>query len=205
MAKKNVSEQYQIFCDLDGVLVDLYKGIENAINGEAPEDASEKHLEAQRLAKESLGGEVLEESHLNKRDENFRLPVRNFMFRVMRSDRRFWMNLPWLEDGKKLWEFIKDYEPIILSKPMDLQSVIGKKVWTKRNLGLNKSRVQIRHDKTKYATYNGKTGLLIDDYAKNITAFSENGGQTIHFKNLDEALEQLKEYGFGNTTRARNI
>ena len=107
MAKKNVSEQYQIFCDLDGVLVDLYKGIENAINGEAPKDASEKYLEEQRLAKEALGGEVLGEPHLNKRDENFRLPVRKFMFRIMRSDRQFWMNLPWLEDGKKLWEFIK--------------------------------------------------------------------------------------------------
>jgi len=198
MSEKRNINKYQIFCDLDGVLVDLYKGIENAIKRKAPKEASVDYLENQKLARKSLGGESLQGQHLNKNDPNFKKPAREFMSMLMREDRYFWMDLPWLEDGKKLWHFIKDYDPIILSKPTDLQSVIGKKVWVKRNLGLSKERVQIRHDKTKYVNHNGKTGLLIDDYAKNIAAFGESGGETIHFTNTEEALLELREYGFTN-------
>ena len=197
--------KYQIFCDLDGVLVDFYKGIENAINDKAPQGVSERYLASQERAKEALGEATLAECHLNKEDKDFKKPVRDFMQRVMSENRYFWMNLPWMKDGKKLWDFIKGYDPIILSRPVDLQSVIGKKVWVKRNLDLPKERVQIRYDKSKYAKYNGKTGLLIDDYDKNIVAYNKSGGRTIHFKNVDEALAELKEYGFGITARTDHL
>ena len=55
-------------------------------------------------------------------------------------------------------------------------------------------------NKAPYAQFKGKTGLLIDDYHKNITAFSENGGETIHYKNVDDAIGKLKEYGFTGKT-----
>lgn len=194
------NNKYQIFCDLDGVLVDFYQGVSNAILNEAPEGASGRYLKAQAKAKEALGGVSLKEGHLQKDDECFKKPVRDFMFKAMYADRHFWMNLPWMSDGKKLWDFIKECDPIILSKPTDLQSVIGKKAWVKQNLGLNKGRVQIRRNKAPYAQFNGKTGLLIDDYHKNIVAFGENGGQTIHYKDVDEAIAQLKEYGFTRDT-----
>ena len=199
--EKLCNNEYQIFCDLDGVLVDLYQGVNNAILNEAPSGVSDRYLKSQAKAKEALGGVSLKECHLRKDDKHFKKPVRDFMLRAMNADRHFWMNLPWMNDGKKLWDFIKDYDPIILSKPTDLQSVIGKKAWVKRNLGLSKERVQIRRHKAPYAQFNGKTGLLIDDYHKNITAFGENGGETIHYKDAQEAIAKLKEYGFtGKTT-----
>jgi hypothetical protein len=202
--KMNTNElcnnKYQIFCDLDGVLVDLIQGVENAILCDASEGVSERYLKKQRLAKEALGGATLKECYLKKDDIAFKKPVRDFMYKAMNADRHFWMNLPWKEDGKKLWDFIKSHEPIILSKPTDLQSVIGKKAWVKQNLGLNKENVQIRMNKAPYAQFKGKTGLLIDDYHKNITAFSENGGETIHYKNVDDAIGKLKEYGFTGKT-----
>ena len=198
--KKNLDNNYQIFCDLDGVLVDLTQGVQIAIRAQTPDGVSERYKKAHEAAKKSLGKEILKESHLKKSDENFKKPVREFMFRLMSHDRRFWMNLPWMKDGKKFWDFIESHNPIILSKPTDLQSVIGKKVWVKRNLGLNKERVQIRYDKTPYAQHNGKTGLLIDDYKKNILAFNENGGETIHYTNIDDAINKLKEYGFTGST-----
>jgi hypothetical protein len=125
--------------------------------------------------------------------------VRDFMMRVMTTDRHFWMNLNWTEDGKELWEYIKDYNPIVLSIPTDLQSVIGKKKWVKDNLGLSGERVQIRYQKAPFAQYEDKTGLLIDDFVKNIKLFDEAGGKTIHFTSAPQAIEALKEYGFGRT------
>ena len=109
------NNKYQIFCDLDGVLVDLIQGVEKAIRSEAPTDASERYVKKQQLAKEALGQEILSECHLNKDDPVFKKPVRDFMFNAMNSDRHFWMNLPWMKDGKKLWDFIKAHDPIILS------------------------------------------------------------------------------------------
>ena len=195
---KKEHSKYQIFCDLDGVLVDFYKGIENAIKGKAPQKASERYLASQEKARESLGGATLKECHLDKKSDDFKKPVRDFMQRAMSSNRHFWMNLPWTKEGKRLWNFIEKYDPIILSRPVDLESVIGKKVWVKRNLDLVKDRVQIRYDKSKYTDYDGKTGLLIDDYIKNITSYGEKGGETIHFKDVDTAIEKLKNYGFGD-------
>lgn len=198
--KQNIKEDYQIFCDLDGVLVDLMSGVNAAIYDEPPEDCSQRYIKAQQDAREALDGKHLTEEDTNKWSLEYKRPVRDFMNRVMSENRDFWMNLPWIKDGDKLWSFIKDHNPIILSKPVDLQSVIGKKVWVKRNLGLNKERVQIRYDKTKYAAFNGKTGLLIDDYKKNILAFNENGGETIHYTSIDDAINKLKEYGFTGST-----
>ena len=201
MNEETLVNKYQIFCDLDGVLVDLIAGVGKAIHADPPEGVSVRWIKAQRLAREDLGEAILNESQLNKFHKNFSKPIRNFMLRIMSDNRRFWMNLGWTEDGRELWEFIKDHDPIILSKPTDLQSVIGKKAWVKRNLGLNKERVQIRYDKSRYAQHNGKTGLLIDDFGTNIKAFAEADGKTIHFKNTKQAIEELKTYGFaGNTT-----
>ena len=36
-----VKEKYQIFCDMDGVLVDLVGGVNEALYSEPPKDASE--------------------------------------------------------------------------------------------------------------------------------------------------------------------
>jgi len=196
----DTKNKYQIFCDLDGVLVDLIQGINNAIHSEAPSGVSDRYLKCHAKAQESLGSEILKEHHLVRNSDTFKKPVKEFMFRVMSSDKYFWINLPWMKDGKKLWEFIEHYDPIILSKPTDLESVIGKKAWIKRNLGLNKERVQIRHNKVPYAQFNGKTGLLIDDYKKNIVAFNEGGGETIHYNDVNDAITKLKEYGFTGST-----
>ena len=161
-----------IIFDLDGVLVDLIAGVGEAIKADPPQGVSVRWIKAQKLAREDLGEAILNESQLNKYHKNFSKPIRNFMLRIMSDNRKFWMNLGWTEDGRELWEFIKEHDPIILSKPTDLQSVIGKKAWVKRNLGLNKEHVQIRYDKSRYAQHNGKTGLLIDDFATNIIAYN---------------------------------
>tara|TARA_Y100000310_G_scaffold318118_1_gene371796 strand:+ start:2951 stop:3535 length:585 start_codon:yes stop_codon:yes gene_type:complete len=189
-------EKYQIFCDMDGVLVDLLGGINEAIYAKAPKDASERYIKAQQEARQSLGGEKLKEEDADKYSEHFKKSVRNFMYRVMGDDRHFWMNLKWQPGGEELWKYIRRYNPIILSRPTDLQSVIGKKKWVKDHLGLSGSQVQIRYNKTPYAQYKGKVGILIDDFESNTTKFEEAGGITILYQNVNDAIEELQKLGF---------
>jgi hypothetical protein len=189
-------EKYQIFCDMDGVLVDLVRGVGDAIYSEPPENSSENYKKAQQKAREALDGKPLRGGNLDKNSSIYKKETKNFLMRVMNNDRRFWINLKWMPGGKKLWDYIKKYDPVILSRPTDLQAVIGKKKWVKDNLGLTKERVQIRYDKSPYANHQGKIGILIDDFEKNTNKFDKAGGQTILYKNPDQAIDELKSLGF---------
>lgn len=189
-------EKYQIFCDMDGVLVDLIGGINDAIYEEAPDNVSTRYKKFQAEARASLGGLKLKEEDANKHSEHFKKPVRNFMYRVMSDNRHFWMNLKWQPGGHELWNYIKEYDPIILSRPVDLQSVIGKKKWVKDHLGLTGKKVQIKYDKNPYAHYEGKIGILIDDFLSNTSKFEEAGGRTILYQNSTQAIKELKNFGF---------
>ena len=191
-----ITNKYQIFCDMDGVLVDLVGGVGKALYEDAPTDASDNYVKIQQKAREVLDGQPLLSEHLDKTHPNFKKDTRNFLYRVLMDNRRFWMNLEWLPDGKKLWDYIKKYDPVILSKPTDLQAVIGKKKWVKDNIGLPKERVQIRYDKSPYAQYEGKIGILIDDFESNTSKFDAAGGRTVLYKNTQDAITELKSFGF---------
>ena len=189
-------EKYQIFCDMDGVLVDLIRGVSETLYENPPENASKNYIDIQSKARAILNGKPITEEHLNKTHPKFIKEARNFLYRVLMDNRKFWMNLKWLSDGKKLWNYIEKFDPMILSRPTDLQAVIGKKKWVKDNLGLSKEKVQIRYDKSPYAQHEGKIGILIDDFESNTRKFKESGGLTILYKNASQAIEELKALGF---------
>tara|TARA_A100001015_G_C14952466_1_gene697331 strand:- start:477 stop:1055 length:579 start_codon:yes stop_codon:yes gene_type:complete len=188
--------KYQIFCDMDGVLVDLVGGVDEALWEDAPSCASENYIKAQKEARDKLKGATLEPKHLDKKSVEFVKEARTFLYKVLMDNRRFWMKLEWLPGGKELWNYIKKYDPIILSRPTDLQAVIGKKKWVKDNIGLPRERVQIRYDKSPYANYNGKIGILIDDFESNTSKFEGAGGRTVLYKNTQQAIKELKSFGF---------
>jgi len=194
--ENNEPNKYQIFCDMDGVLVDLMDGINDAIYADAPKDSSTRYIKSQLKAREALSGHPVTDKDTFKENPEFKKPVRTFMFRVMKDDRKFWMNLKWTPEGKQLWDYIKDYNPIILSRPTDLQSVIGKKKWVKDNLGLTGDNVQIRFNKNEFANQSGKIGILIDDFQSNTIPFKESGGKAILYKNTRQTIEELKALGF---------
>ena len=68
--------------------------------------------------------------------------------------------------------------------------------WVKDHIGLPKERVQIRYDKSPYASYNGKIGVLIDDFESNTSKFEGAGGRTVLYKNTQQAIKELKSFGF---------
>ena len=113
----------------------------------------------------------------------------------------FWGDMPWMSDGKKLWEFIKPYNPILLTSvansltsKLGRDGKAGKERWVQRELGpdwlKNNLIVVASHGKTKYATPNS---ILIDDMSKNVDPFVEAGGMGIVHKNADDTIKKLKK------------
>lgn len=158
----------KIYCDMDGVLCDFGKGIHD------------------------IDGKTTLDDLYSKPDK--------FMWDLIQrvGIYEFYRDLEWLEEGKKLWNFIKGKQPTILSSlgrenPDKKGAEKGKKEWLK-NHGINIPEIFTGQasEKQKYA----KGGaILIDDYGKNIKEWTEAGGKAIHFKTADEAIKQLKEYG----------
>lgn len=109
---------------------------------------------------------------------------------ITKAGIRYWNNLEWMEDGKELWEYIKKYTPELLSAPTrDYSSIIGKKLWVRRELpGVHLILRSAKHKKD-LAT---PDSILIDDREDNIKGWIENGGIGIHHKNTNDTIKQIK-------------
>ena len=114
----------------------------------------------------------------------------------------FWANMPWLGQGKVMYNFVKKYNPHILSaymeKTHDPNCIPGKSAWVRKNLGMSGGRVNLvrRKDKQNYAMVAGQPAILIDDYEKNTSQFTQKGGIGITFKSAGQVISQLKKLGF---------
>jgi len=118
--------------------------------------------------------------------------LRDFSFKLMsEKDMEFWPTLVWKQDGKTLWEFIKNLNPIILSSPVGESK--GKVEWCKRHLGIDESQVILDKDKSQYSNYQNKVGILIDDMNKNVAPFIQKGGVGILHKSANDTIAKLKQ------------
>jgi hypothetical protein len=99
-----------------------------------------------------------------------------------------------MKDGKRLWSYIKKYNPSILSSPIRHKSCDdGKRTWVKNNLKLhNPERVHIEFDKSKFANENR---ILIDDTPKKIDGWVKNGGIGILHTSANNTINTLKKMG----------
>ena len=203
---------YQIYCDMDGVLVDFLAGAIKKMN-ETINDENHPLSELANKVKAEAGGDQLEVAHLTKGDPLCLPCARDYMRPLLEDDEEFWANLPWMPEGKSIWNAIKEHNPIILTSPKDQNgytgSIKGKEKWIKRELGLDiNSRAIFSHDKYEYASKGGEPTILIDDYDKNIRLFKEHGGITIHhlcdLSSKLGALEDLKNgHSYRNSNRRR--
>jgi len=159
----------RIYCDMDGVLVDFEKQLEDTI-------------------KMPISKWVL----LDKRKRWD--PV------IKRTD--FWSTAPWLNEGRKLWSFISQFKPHILSAyvehAFDPNCIPGKAAWARKNLGIGNNRINLvkRVQKQNYAKVVGQPAILIDDYEKNTSQFTQRGGIGITFRNANQVISELKKLGF---------
>ncbi|HCC45368.1 MAG TPA: hypothetical protein DEQ32_13270 [Gammaproteobacteria bacterium] len=200
---------HQIYCDMDGVLVDFVAGAVKQIN----EDISDSNLPSRdengkltrlgklRVALHRADADSISADQLEKFSSN-RSPVRTaaikYMYARLDNDVEFWANLPWMPNGRNLWNTIKKYQPHILTHPMGVGSEEGKERWIQKNLSPVPEEIYMSGQKYKWATKDGAKNILIDDFSTNIEPWKKHGGIGIHYEdeNIAEAIEKLQELGF---------
>ena len=156
--KKN---QYKIYCDMDGVIVDFEDGYER------------------------LTGKNIKGNHV-KGDGDFWQPITD-------AGANFWINLKWMPDGEKLWKYIKNYSPSILSAPSrEKSSRIGKEIWVRTNIPGTELILKPAPEKQELAEPNA---ILIDDRKDNIQQWKDAGGIGILHTSANDTIKQLQELG----------
>jgi hypothetical protein len=137
---------------------------------------------------------------------DFREANRDTRWKLLDAQSDFFFNLPPMPDWKILWNFIRKYDPFILtaapSSSFDKAS-IDKKKWCKKYLKIDDSRVYVvrRQDKQHFAKdgRDGRPNILIDDHPKNVGEWRDNGGiGVLHTPfNAKNSVKQLINIGFG--------
>ena len=117
-------------------------------------------------------------------DENFWDPIN-------KAGYDFWINLTWTEDGKELWNYIKKYNPEILSAPSRQDdSRVGKHDWVRKELPGSHLILRSAKNKKEFASPNS---ILIDDLQKNVDSWIESGGIGILHTSANDTIKQLQK------------
>lgn len=153
---------YKLYVDMDGVIVDWEKGFDELSPGKTMSDWEKEGKDA----------------------EAWKL--------IHGVGMAWWAFLDWTTDGKKLWEYLKQYNPSILSSPGTQNIHVvkkGKEAWIKRELGNNIDYI-IDRNKEYYAD---NKSILIDDMEKNIERWEKAGGIGILHKSTDQTVKELEK------------
>jgi hypothetical protein len=175
-----LSEQteYTIYCDMDGVLTDF----------------SGEFIKLARQVGESGLGERTDVPNNAAAKYEKAHGSEAFWGVVKQGGLKFWSDMDWNPGGKKLWKYISQYDPQILTAPSKRvyeDCVKGKKMWVSR-LGNPKMHVRSKDKKREFA---GENQILIDDLKSNISDWNSAGGTGIHHKTTNNTIGQLKELG----------
>ena len=156
--------KYDLYCDMDGVLTDFDKQLE--IYTGIPDG---------RKYEKKEGTEA-------------------FWGQVGKGGLKYWSEMPWMKDGKKLWDYINGKNVKILSAPARTipESPVGKHMWVKKNLGNVELILRRARDKQEFSRANA---ILIDDFDKNINEWKSKGGIGILHKSASATIKKLKELG----------
>jgi len=161
--KENKTTKYQIYSDMDGVLTDFDERFKKYSNGVSPAEYENTYGSS------------------------------NFWELISEQGVRFWVGMPWIEDGKQYWDYIKQYNPILLSSPStENESRLGKRLWVKNNLPGTKLILARAKNKQNYSDENK---ILIDDKLSNIKEWRSQGGIGILHTSANKTIEQLKKLG----------
>ena len=162
---RDITEQktYTIYSDMDGVLVDFDERFKRFSDGIPPTEYEQKF----------------------GKDKFWEL--------VDGVGVRFWVGMDWMSDGKQLWDYIKSYNPTLLSSPSRADhSRMGKRIWRQRNLPSTKLILAQARHKQNYAA---PDSILIDDRESNVDQWIKAGGIGILHTDTASTINKLKELG----------
>ena len=193
--KKKVKDPF----GLNAYALELARGLEEALNTEE-EDVSSKDMDY--IIYTDMDGVL---SDFDKRFMEFSDGIRPSEYEKNMGREAFWdlidnkvgvpfwAGMDWMPDGKQYWNYIKKYNPIILSAPSrNNESRYGKRIWKKRNMPDTKMILAYASDKQNYAKSNA---ILIDDRKKNIDQWKAAGGIGILHISAEDTIRQLKDLG----------
>lgn len=163
---QDTSKKYKIFVDLDGVLVDFDKEME----------------------KEGFPRSAVE--HDKKTKSKFWQHIQT----LAKQGLPFWGKMDPMPDAFQLWNYIKKYNPEILSATGHVGNAAEeKKNWVKQHFGdIPVHLVRKSEEKAQHAAPHH---ILIDDREKSIVPWTKAGGIGILHKDAVETIRQLKELG----------
>ena len=102
----------------------------------------------------------------------------------------FFLDLDWMPDGKKLWNFVKKFNPTILTRIAPITNCKPDKLtWAKEKLGED-IPIIITTKKEKYAS---PDAILIDDMSENIEKWRSVGGIGILHISAEQSILELKK------------
>lgn len=158
---------YNIYCDMDGVLTDFEKRF-NHFTGQEPKEYKNRYGE------------------------------RAFWHLIdVEIGLEFWSKMPWMPQGKQLWNFIQKYNPQLLTSPSrDNNSRLGKNLWVRNNLNPPPKVIfAYSSDKQRYSNNNS---ILIDDKGSNIEEWISKGGIGLRCKdgNIQPIITKLRNLGY---------
>ena len=105
----------------------------------------------------------------------------------------FWAGLKWMPGGQELWDYLKPFNPQLLSAPSREQSSrIGKHVWVKHKIPGTKLILRYAKQKQELAT---PESILIDDRQINIDQWEAAGGIGILHTSTANTIQQLQKLG----------
>tara|TARA_R100001129_G_scaffold61388_2_gene41743 strand:+ start:2129 stop:2803 length:675 start_codon:yes stop_codon:yes gene_type:complete len=179
--------EFQIYCDMDGVLVDFVNAAVNTVNEDIVDMSIPSHKETGGITTIGRVRRALEEegrSFITKDDIEIKGKTKvqkaanSYMYRRVENDFDWWVKLEWMPDGRELWDYIRVFNPYILTAPMKQEgSKEGKRAWVKKNLqlpnGNQPEKVILNSKKYLYANVGPTMNILIDDMTKNTVPWNE--------------------------------
>jgi hypothetical protein len=123
------------------------------------------------------------------------------MWPVLARTPGFYEHLPWISDGRTLWEFSRPFTPTILSGlPLGPWAEPQKRAWCLRELGADVPVVCcLSRDKGLVAARllaPGETMVLVDDRLKVQALWEDAGGRFVLHTSAAASVEALQQMGF---------
>jgi hypothetical protein len=113
---------------------------------------------------------------------------------VHQTSRKRWDLMDWMPDGRKLWEALKPYSPVILTQlMMDVWEISRheKRIWVDREIGPDVEVIVVHGEDGKFP-YSGPGHVLIDDSIVHKEPWEKRGGIFILHKSADESIAALR-------------
>ena len=105
----------------------------------------------------------------------------------------FWVGIPWMPDGKELFNYIEPNLFSLLSAPSyDNSSRLGKRLWVRNKVPGTKLILASAKNKQNYSE---EGAILIDDRADTIREWDSQGGIGILHTSAANTIQQLKKLG----------